>query len=176
MRHQTCRRASHSRSSTCVRSSVYGPTRRCRGAIRGETRRRCRKSEHSLPCSSLRLGGYLADVDCAVLSLPYYFSNIDRLFLPDYRPTEQDTVRSRAKTTGISETAFKIGELVSRSFASLVTSACLSPSDTLLLGLPELLDVRRRRAAVRKEEVDPVSRSSASRSSLVSPLGCNRLT
>lgn len=47
-------------------------------------------------------------------SLPYYFQNIDRLFLPDYRPTEQDTVRSRAKTTGISETAFKIGELVSR--------------------------------------------------------------
>ncbi|KAL7409655.1 guanine nucleotide binding protein, alpha subunit [Mrakia frigida] len=44
-------------------------------------------------------------------NLPYYFQNIDRLFLPDYRPTEQDTVRSRAKTTGISETAFKIGEL-----------------------------------------------------------------
>ncbi|CDZ96572.1 guanine nucleotide-binding protein alpha-2 subunit [Phaffia rhodozyma] len=44
-------------------------------------------------------------------NLVYYFRELDRLFLPDYKPNEQDVVRSRAKTTGIAETTFKIGEL-----------------------------------------------------------------
>lgn len=30
---------------------------------------------------------------------------------PDYLPTDQDILRSRVKTTGITETLFKIGQL-----------------------------------------------------------------
>lgn len=48
----------------------------------------------------------------ASLSLPYYFEEIDRLFSPGFMPSEQDVVRSRAKTLGITETAFRIGDLV----------------------------------------------------------------
>ncbi|KAG0659428.1 hypothetical protein C6P46_005207 [Rhodotorula mucilaginosa] len=39
-------------------------------------------------------------------SLPYFFEHLDRLFKPTYRPTDQDILRCRQKTTGISETAF----------------------------------------------------------------------
>jgi hypothetical protein len=36
-----------------------------------------------------------------------YFDNIDRIGAPDYSPTEQDVLRSRAKTTGIIEIEFQ---------------------------------------------------------------------
>lgn len=36
----------------------------------------------------------------------YYCANLDRLFHPSYVPTEQDVLRCRQKTTGISETTF----------------------------------------------------------------------
>jgi len=39
-------------------------------------------------------------------SAKYYFESIDRLAVEDYIPTEQDVLRSRAKTTGIIETEF----------------------------------------------------------------------
>jgi len=39
-------------------------------------------------------------------SAKYYFENIDRLSSDDYVPSEQDVLRSRAKTTGIIETEF----------------------------------------------------------------------
>jgi len=39
-------------------------------------------------------------------SAKYYFESIDRLAADDYIPTEQDVLRSRAKTTGIIETEF----------------------------------------------------------------------
>ena len=35
-----------------------------------------------------------------------FFEHLDRLFKPTYRPTDQDILRCRQKTTGISETAF----------------------------------------------------------------------
>lgn len=41
-------------------------------------------------------------------SAKYYFESIDRLAAPDYIPTEQDVLRSRAKTTGIIETEFTV--------------------------------------------------------------------
>ena len=44
------------------------------------------------------------------LSLGYFFSDLDRLFLPDYVPTEQDIVRCRARTIGITETLFQLRE------------------------------------------------------------------
>lgn len=41
-------------------------------------------------------------------SAAYYFDNVDRLTDKNYVPTEQDVLRSRAKTTGIIETEFNI--------------------------------------------------------------------
>jgi len=41
-------------------------------------------------------------------SAAYYFDAIDRIMQPDYLPSEQDVLRSRAKTTGIIETDFDL--------------------------------------------------------------------
>lgn len=43
-----------------------------------------------------------------------YFSNMDRILAPGYTPTEDDVLRSRVQTTGIIETAFKMGKLTYR--------------------------------------------------------------
>lgn len=45
-----------------------------------------------------------------------YFDNIARIAQPDYLPNDQDVLRSRVKTTGITETTFIIGELTYRMF------------------------------------------------------------
>ncbi|KAK9704366.1 guanine nucleotide-binding protein subunit alpha [Basidiobolus ranarum] len=47
-------------------------------------------------------------------SAKYYFDSIERISLPDYTPTDQDVLRSRVKTTGITETTFRIGDLTYR--------------------------------------------------------------
>jgi hypothetical protein len=39
-----------------------------------------------------------------------YFGEIDRLGASDYMPTDQDVLRSRAKTTGIIEMEFDVGK------------------------------------------------------------------
>ncbi|EPQ29477.1 uncharacterized protein PFL1_03232 [Pseudozyma flocculosa PF-1] len=44
-------------------------------------------------------------------SAKYYFDSIERMADPNYLPTDQDVLRSRVKTTGITETHFKIGDL-----------------------------------------------------------------
>ena len=41
-------------------------------------------------------------------SLYYYFSDMERLFDPDYIPHEQDIVHCRARTIGITETSFNL--------------------------------------------------------------------
>jgi len=41
-------------------------------------------------------------------SAGYYFDSIDRIVDPGYKPTQDDILRSRVKTTGIIETAFNI--------------------------------------------------------------------
>ncbi|KAJ3372762.1 guanine nucleotide-binding protein subunit alpha, partial [Kappamyces sp. JEL0680] len=41
---------------------------------------------------------------------------MDRIGVPGYSPTEQDVLRSRVKTTGITETTFRVGELTYRMF------------------------------------------------------------
>jgi len=51
-----------------------------------------------------------------ILSLCSYFDSIDRIGRPDYLPNDQDVLRSRVKTTGITETTFIIGELTYRMF------------------------------------------------------------
>ena len=40
-----------------------------------------------------------------------YYANIDRLFARDYLPSDQDVLRSRLRTTGITETLFELGQL-----------------------------------------------------------------
>lgn len=40
-----------------------------------------------------------------------YFDSIQRIGAPGYLPTDQDVLRSRVKTTGITESHFQIGEL-----------------------------------------------------------------
>jgi guanine nucleotide-binding protein G(i) subunit alpha len=49
-------------------------------------------------------------------SAVYYFDAIDRMASPSYLPTDQDILRSRVKTTGITETTFKVGELTYKLF------------------------------------------------------------
>lgn len=49
-------------------------------------------------------------------SAVYYFNALDRLSAPGYMPTDQDILRSRVKTTGITETTFKVGELTYKLF------------------------------------------------------------
>ncbi|KAI9813457.1 MAG: hypothetical protein M1827_004132 [Pycnora praestabilis] len=45
-----------------------------------------------------------------------FFADIDRLFAKDYIPTDQDVLRSRLRTTGITETIFELGTLTYRMF------------------------------------------------------------
>jgi guanine nucleotide-binding protein subunit alpha len=49
-------------------------------------------------------------------SATYYFNSIDRMSAPGYMPSDQDILRSRVKTTGITETMFRVGELTYRLF------------------------------------------------------------
>ncbi|KAG0217065.1 guanine nucleotide-binding protein subunit alpha [Mortierella sp. GBA43] len=44
-------------------------------------------------------------------SAKYYFDSIERISNQHYTPTDQDVLRSRVKTTGITETRFQIGDL-----------------------------------------------------------------
>ena len=46
-----------------------------------------------------------------LLTSSSYYSNIDRLFARDYLPSDQDVLRSRLRTTGITETLFELGQL-----------------------------------------------------------------
>ncbi|KAJ7620971.1 heterotrimeric G protein alpha subunit B [Roridomyces roridus] len=49
-------------------------------------------------------------------SAVYYFDAIDRMAEQDYMPTDQDILRSRVRTTGITETTFKVGQLTYKLF------------------------------------------------------------
>lgn len=44
-------------------------------------------------------------------SAAYFFDEVQRIGLSDYVPTEMDVLRARTKTTGISETRFRSGQL-----------------------------------------------------------------
>lgn len=46
----------------------------------------------------------------------YYVNAIDRMAAANYLPTDQDILRSRVKTTGITETTFQVGELTYKLF------------------------------------------------------------
>lgn len=49
-------------------------------------------------------------------NLTYFLTDVDRLFARDYSPTDQDILRARLRTTGISETIFETGSLTYRMF------------------------------------------------------------
>jgi len=49
-------------------------------------------------------------------SAVYYFNSLERMSTPGYMPTDQDILRSRVKTTGITETTFRVGELTYKLF------------------------------------------------------------
>ena len=49
-------------------------------------------------------------------SAVYYFNSIDRMSQSSYMPIDQDILRSRVKTTGITETTFQVGELTYKLF------------------------------------------------------------
>lgn len=51
-----------------------------------------------------------------LLPLRSYFDNIARIAAADYTPNDQDVLRSRVKTSGITETTFIIGDLIYRMF------------------------------------------------------------
>ena len=53
------------------------------------------------------------------LSLFSYLSDIDRIALPDYLPSQQDILRVRVPTTGIIEYPFDLDNIVFRSLLSL---------------------------------------------------------
>jgi len=49
-------------------------------------------------------------------NLDYFFEDLDRLFQKDFVPTDQDVLRARLRTTGITETVFDLGALQYRMF------------------------------------------------------------
>jgi guanine nucleotide-binding protein G(i) subunit alpha len=56
------------------------------------------------------------EIELFVLFPFSYFDSIDRLLMKDYLPTDQDILRARVKTTGITEMKFNVGDLVYRMF------------------------------------------------------------
>lgn len=52
----------------------------------------------------------------AALTSRSFFSDVERLFGRDYLPTDQDILRTRLRTTGITETIFELGNLTYRMF------------------------------------------------------------
>ncbi|EKD17117.1 uncharacterized protein L3040_000359 [Drepanopeziza brunnea f. sp. 'multigermtubi'] len=49
-------------------------------------------------------------------NLSYFFQDLDRLFSKEFVPTDQDVLRARLRTTGITETIFDLGTLQYRMF------------------------------------------------------------
>ncbi|KAI5858211.1 G protein alpha subunit [Durotheca rogersii] len=49
-------------------------------------------------------------------NLAYFCEDVDRIWASDYVPTDQDLLRSRLRTTGITETIFDLGQLTYRMF------------------------------------------------------------
>ncbi|SPN97445.1 probable G protein alpha chain [Cephalotrichum gorgonifer] len=49
-------------------------------------------------------------------NLAYFCDDLDRLWAASYVPTDQDLLRSRLRTTGITETVFDLGQLTYRMF------------------------------------------------------------
>jgi G-protein alpha subunit len=83
-------------------------------------------------------------------SATYYFNAIDRMSAPGYLPTDQDILRSRVKTTGITETMFRV-----RPFSLDARASNIAPNVIAAVGWRSNLQALRRRwTAVGAEEMD----------------------
>lgn len=51
-----------------------------------------------------------------LIILPSFVTDIDRIWADGYVPNDQDLLRSRLRTTGITETIFDLGQLTYRMF------------------------------------------------------------
>ncbi|KAI9493133.1 guanine nucleotide binding protein, alpha subunit [Zychaea mexicana] len=47
-------------------------------------------------------------------NVQFFYDDLDRVFQPDYMPTDQDIIQCRIKTTGIVETTFRNGPIIYR--------------------------------------------------------------
>lgn len=54
--------------------------------------------------------------DTTGLTKRSFFKDLKRLFQPSYVPSDQDILRARLRTTGISETIFDLGQLTYKMF------------------------------------------------------------
>lgn len=68
----------------------------------------------SLPCRRTCLSEWLETTFTHRASS--FYQHLDRLFRADYKPTNEDILRVRSKTTGISETRFDISNMTFRLF------------------------------------------------------------
>ena len=62
-------------------------------------------------------------------SVSYFYSQLDRLWTPDYSPTNQDIIQTRARSAGIAETVFKISESFSKSAIPDPLARAVTPSE-----------------------------------------------
>ena len=71
-----------------------------------------RGNEAALPDKCVRCLAYTPIIRSPgfPLSLAYFYGALDRLFEPDYQPDMQDIVHTRARTIGITETTFQLGD------------------------------------------------------------------
>ena len=56
-------------------------------------------------------------------SAPYFFTEVKRICDPKYIPNQDDVLRARAKTTGITETRFHMGQL-SIQYVDCISNYC----------------------------------------------------
>lgn len=70
---------------------------------------------HSKPSRQGVILGLASDANTLTIS-DSYFNSIARIAATNFTPTDQDILRARVKTTGISETSFVIGDLTYKLF------------------------------------------------------------
>ena len=69
------------------------------------------------PCMIILASGYCRHTfGIFALIFNSYYAHIDRLFASNYIPNDQDVLRSRLRTTGITETLFELGQLTYHMF------------------------------------------------------------
>jgi hypothetical protein len=107
---ETSAQKSQCRENICHASKPYGLMMAFRKPFWKET---------SSPCMIIWTSRFLqalSDLCGADYVLTSFFDDVDRLFSPTYIPNDQDVLRSRLRTTGITETIFDLGSLTYRMF------------------------------------------------------------
>lgn len=94
--------------SLCLQQPVGGQGRAA-GHSQGQPV--CLARQPELVCSTWRSPTYETQLTC-----DSFFGDVERLFAKDYLPTDQDILRTRLRTTGITETIFELGNLTYRMF------------------------------------------------------------